>query len=168
MPIANVKNGSFSAADLPQDMAKVVCKRRASWRTIRPYRLRRKWTTAFGTMENPSKAYALLRERLISSINIVHGGNHGLIRLVPAKKYTAALGNLSKEQAELLCKHIKATAKSCRLISPTEMQKITDKDNAYYAALEAKRKAAAKRKAKKRKKSRKKKKKKKKTAKAKS
>ena len=144
VPVESVRNQGFSAVALPKDMAPVVCKHRASWRSIRPYRLKRKWTASFGTYERPGAAYKLLRTRLLNSLNIVHGGNHGLIRLRPEKAYIAALGNLSQDQATRLCSHFKAKSKACQVLGPTYMASLAEKDKAYHAALEAKRKAAAK------------------------
>ncbi len=144
VPVENVPNQGFSAVSLPKDMAPVVCKHRASWRSIRPYRLKKKWTASFGTYERPGAAYKLLRTRLLNSLNVVHGGNHGLIRLRPQKAYVAALGNLSRDQASRLCSYFKSKSKRCELIGPTHMASLAEKDNAYHKALQAKRKAAAK------------------------
>ncbi|MEM8688665.1 MAG: D-alanyl-D-alanine carboxypeptidase family protein [Pseudomonadota bacterium] len=146
VPLDNVRNEGFSASHLPKDMAPVVCKRRASWRTIRPYRLKRKWTASFGTYERPAAAYKLLRTRLLNSLNVVHGGNHGLIRKRPEKTYIAALGNLSKDQATRLCGHFKSKSKRCSVLSPDYMASLAVADDAYHKALQAKRKAAAKKK----------------------
>lgn len=144
VPVDSVRNEGFSAAHLPKDMAPVVCKDRASWRTIRPYRLKRKYTASFGTYQKPGVAYKLLRTRLLNSLNVVHGGNHGLIRKRPENNYIAALGNLSQEQATRLCSHFLAKSKTCQVLGPTFMASLADADNAYHAALEAKRAAAAK------------------------
>ncbi|NNF78104.1 MAG: hypothetical protein HKN05_08760, partial [Rhizobiales bacterium] len=170
VPVESVRNQGFSAVSLPKDMAPVVCKHRASWRSIRPYRLKRKWTASFGTFEHPGAAYKLLRTRLLNSLNVVHGGNHGLIRLRPNKAYIAALGNLSQDQATRLCGHFKAQSKACQVLAPTYMARLADQDNAYHSRLEAKRKAAAQKRKlrnKKKRKSRKKKRRKKRKAKAK-
>ncbi|MCP5083578.1 MAG: D-alanyl-D-alanine carboxypeptidase [Alphaproteobacteria bacterium] len=155
VPVESVRNHGFSAVSLPKDMAPVVCKHRASWRSIRPYRLKRKWTASFGTYERPGAAYKLLRTRLLNSLNVVHGGNHGLIRLRPKKAYIAALGNLSKDQATRLCSHFQAKSKACQVLEPTYMARLSDQDNAYHSRLEAKRKAAAKKRKLRRKKKRK-------------
>lgn len=152
-PITKISNGKVTTSKLPKDMAPVVCKHQASWRTIRPYRLKRRWTAHFGRFENPKKGYELLRGRLLDTRGLVHGGNHGLIRLHPKKGYLAALGNLTQKEAGKLCSHLKSKSQECTLIGPEQMVKLADEDDAFHKALQAQRKAKAKkRKAKKRRK----------------
>ncbi|MEM7424840.1 MAG: D-alanyl-D-alanine carboxypeptidase family protein [Pseudomonadota bacterium] len=143
-PISRISNGKVSTSKLPKDMAPVVCKHRASWRTIRPYRLKRRWTATFGKFESPKQGYELLRKRLLDTRNVVHGGNHGLIRLHPKKGYMAALGNLTRDQAGKLCKHLKSQSHNCSLVAPDQMVKLAEEDDAFHKELQAKRKAAAK------------------------
>lgn len=78
-----------------------------------------------------------------------------MIQLRPKKAYIAALGNLSQDQASRLCGHFKAKSKACQVLGPTYMASLADHDNAYHAALKAKRKAAAKKRKLRRKKKRK-------------
>ncbi len=155
-PISNIKNGLVSPTKLPKDMAPTICKHLGTWRRVRPYRLRRKWTVAFGKFKNPTAAYRILRTRLLNTFDVFYGGNHGLIKLHPNRGYLPAIGNLDKTQATKLCKHIKAKSKPCTMLSPDYMTRLAEEDNAIEKAKRAKRVAAKKAKKRRSKKRRKK------------
>lgn len=154
--IDDVKNNVISADRPPVDMRRKVCSYLPAWRTVRPYRLRRKWTATFGWFADPREGYELLTDRLMRTLDVFDGGRHGLIELHPKQGYLAAIGNLGKEQADGLCRLLKAKSQDCNVLPPDYMNTLAMVDNVIAAEREAvrlkakKSKRAEKRRAKKR------------------